>query len=137
MINNPQVQYSLDKDILQPGVEHKMYSPQTCMWIPMHDNRMQAVIDNKYKSLTNYFGITYDRGRYKVQPSVRTQYDTPVGSYTNEIAAVNMREYYRDIYYPNIIPNTDYPKMDLTEAIKYKCHKKKPVSMYKVIDPDK
>ena len=133
MINNPGVQYSLDKDILQQGVEFKVYSPETCMWIPTKDNILQAIVDNKYKKSSQYYGIVVDRGAYKVQPTVRTPYG-PVGMYNNEIAAVNVREWYRPVYYPNIIANVDYPKMPLDEAIKYRRHKKKPIKMYSLID---
>lgn len=136
MINNPDIAYSIDKDTLQPNTDHKIYSPSTCIWVPLSINQHQAFIDNKKYRASKYFGITVDRGRYKVMSDVRTPYGA-VGTYNNEIAAVNVREFYRPTYSPNAIPNVDYPKMDLTEAIKYRRHKKHRKLMYHLIDKDK
>ena len=137
--NRDKIKYSLDKDILQPRIENKIYSKNTCMWIPLSENSMYAAItykDSKKDASSKYYGVTLDRGNYKVQPSVKDTYMNPVGSYTDEIAAVNMREYFRKLYHPNVIPNEDYPYMPLNEAIKYKCTNKKRKPLFKSDQPN-
>ena len=134
MINNPHIKYSIDKDTLQRGVVNKIYSPSTCIFIPMSENIKVKIEDmDKSKTSSKYYGIVLDRDKYKVQSTVRTPYG-PVGMYTNEDAAVNVREWYRQVYSPNATSNTDYPKMDLSEAINYRSHKKKPIQMYNLIN---
>ena len=56
--------------------------------------------------------------------------------FTDPIAAVNMREWYRHTYAPNTVANTGYNKMPLDECLKYKSYRKKPVQMYHLIDKD-
>ena len=99
MINKEKIIYTLDKDKLQQGKDNKIYSKETCMWIPLSENLKQEAIDYRANNVTtsNYFGIVLDQGKYKVQSSVRTQYGNPVGVFTDEIAAVNMREYFRNL----------------------------------------
>ena len=137
MLNqDKQITYTLDKDILQQGKDNKIYSKETCMWVPFSENRRQEAIDyrlNKDAS-SKYYGVVLDQGKYKVQSSVRTQYGNPVGMYTDEIAAVNMREYFRRLNYPEVIPNEEYPYMPLNEALKYKCVKKKRIPLFKTED---
>ena len=133
MITHPEVTWSLDKDILQQGVKNKVYSPSTCMFVPFKDNLHRETLDRKEKGTSSdYIGLVMDRGKYKVQPSVRTPYG-PVGVFTDEIAAVNAREWYRSTYNPDAIPNTNYPYMPLDEVIKYKCDSKNKVKIYRII----
>ena len=133
MRNKEKINYTLDKDKLQQGKDNKIYSKETCVWIPFSENRRQEAIDYKINNNTSskYYGIVLDQGKYKVQPTVRTQYDNPVGMYTDEIAAVNMREYFRKLYYPEVIANEEYPYMPIGEALKYKCVKKKRIPLFK------
>ena len=139
MINNPDVTYSIDKDILQPGIVNKVYSPQTCMWIPLIDNvNEEAKRVDKTSTSSKYYGISLHRGKYEVLPTVRTPYG-PVGMFDDEIAAVNMREYCRENYpqIKNPIPNTDYPNMSMSQALSHRGHGRKKVKqMYSLVDVD-
>lgn len=133
MLNKDEIIYSLDKDKLQQVKENKIYSKETCVWVPFLDNLRQEAIDYRLNNVTtsNYYGIVLDKGRYKVQSSVRTQYGKPVGMYTDEIAAVNMREYFRDLTCSKAIPNENYPYMPINEALKYKCVNKRKTPLFK------
>lgn len=59
MINNPNIKYHLNKDILQQGMQinEKVYSPEICMWTSAYNNATQSKIDNKYKCKNKYYDI--------------------------------------------------------------------------------
>ena len=132
MINNPDIVYSIDKDILQPNVTNKVYSPQTCMWIPLSDNVNEELkrVD-KTSTSSKYYGISLHRGKYEVYQTVRTPYG-PVGTFDDEIAAVNVREYCRENYHQDhtSLPNTDYPKMNILQALSHRRHRTNVKQMY-------
>ena len=132
LLKHPEQKWAMDKDILQQNLKNKIYSPMTCMFVSVEDNNQQSAIDNKHKRSSEYYGISLTEGRYKVQPSVKTPYGA-VGSYTDEIAAVNAREWFRHTYAPNAIPNKDYPEMPLDEVVKYRCLNKKRLPFYHLI----
>ena len=139
MINNPDIAYTLDKDILQPGVVNKVYSPQTCIWVPLIDNineSLKRVVD-KTSTSSRYYGIILHYGKYRVKSTVTTPYG-PVGTFDDEIAAVNMRESCMENYPQERtnVPNTDYPKMDILEALRHRKHRKNVKQMYSLVDVD-
>ena len=55
-------QFILEKDIMQQGVENKIYSPETCLWIP---KRINSYIQNKRSGTKNEFkGINKDGNQW-------------------------------------------------------------------------
>lgn len=54
------IKFSLDKDLLQQGVKNKIYSENTCVWIP---TRINSYIQNKNNKDR---GIFYKNGHYEV-----------------------------------------------------------------------
>lgn len=133
VLNNPNGLFSLDINRSIPN--NKTFSPETCVWVPTMLNR---IVRNKerYKREGQYYGIERrSDSKFKVTGKVRTPYG-PVGTFSNEIAAVNAREYYRSIYHKNVIANEDYPKMPLDEVVKYRLRKSKPKLMYKLSKDD-
>lgn len=141
MINNPSIQYHLDKDTLQAGVpsNQKVYSPTTCMWIPVIENTIRATIDNKSNCQSNYF-YTYplpNNGGYNVRITNKdTNKYEGYGTFTNEIAAANMANHYIN----GINNNENYirnnvPYMSPAECMKYLAPRSKriPVQMIKTI----
>lgn len=94
MINNQNIKYHLDKDILQQNCEIKVYGPNTCIWIPDSMNSIQKAIDNKYKSNNTYFGVLQTKnGNYATRISDNGK-DISLGTYNDEIAAANAYNYY-------------------------------------------
>lgn len=111
------------------------YSAENCYFKVFSSNRKAVNYQKQDTASTPYYGISLDGGKYRVDNSVRTPYG-PVGMFTDPIAAVNMREWYRHTYAPNTAANTNYTKMPLNECLKYKSYRKKPVQMYHLIDKD-
>lgn len=76
------IKFHLDKDLLQQGVENKIYSPNTCTWLPRRVNSflqvknkntktgitgIQLLRNNKYLATSTLFsnqGKSYDIGIY-------------------------------------------------------------------------
>ena len=110
MINNPDNKYQLDKDILQQGTpaNQKVYSPETCMFVPQILNNIQRIIDNKPNCINNqYYGVQQNTaGNY----TVRIRYgnkNVNCGTYTNIIAAANVYNHFcfaMDRPIPNNVP---------------------------------
>lgn len=62
-LNSPNNSYHLDKDIKQMGLpmNYRIYSPETCVLVPAHENINQMVISNfGFKNVNcDYVGISY------------------------------------------------------------------------------
>lgn len=140
MINNPNIPYHLDKDILQENIptNQKVYSPTTCMWIPASDNIMQSKMENKDKRQSKYFYTYPDKGRYNIRIRNKdTGENKTYGTYIDEIAAANMAN-----HYANNLSNTgdyimnDVPYMSPSECLQYKAPRSKyiPVEMISLVD---
>ena len=46
------IKFHLDKDLLQQGIEDKIYSPNTCIWLPQKINNFIHNKNNKYTGLS-------------------------------------------------------------------------------------
>lgn len=107
--------YNLDKDILQENIpyELRVYSKETCMFIPGYINRQRAKIDNKPKTLNNYFGVYKEKGKYRASIEVNKT-KISLGTFTNEIAAVNAYNYFASKYNCGIMnDNIEYMPVEI------------------------
>ena len=116
--------YQLDKDYLQMGIPkcNRVYSKDTCIWLPVRDNINVRTIDNK--AINNikgsYYGVYNYNNLYYVRLYANGK-DISLGAYANEIAAANVYNFYSSIYNKNSLTKliNNVPYMPLSEAIKY------------------
>ena len=79
--------YELDKDVLQQDINHnnKIYSPETCIFIPSLVNNLEQAIRNS-NNTTNFYGVfTQQSGNYSVK--IGKEY---YGTYSDPIVAANV-----------------------------------------------
>lgn len=68
-INN--IDFNLDKDLLQQNIKNKIYSPETCVFLPKSVNTFLA---NKYSNNTSgYTGVRWRKDKNKWQASIGTK----------------------------------------------------------------
>lgn len=92
MINNPHIKYQLDKDVLQQGYEIKVYSPDTCIWVPQVNNVLQRIIDNKETYNNKYYGVQLTKyGTYECR--ITHNGESASNTYCNEKIAASMYNY--------------------------------------------
>ena len=123
MINNPHIVYSLDKDILQQGIppHMKVYSPSTCMWIPMKENCIQPNIDHITQSKVPYIGVSLTHGNtYNVRlRDKHTGKKVNAGNFDNPEVAANVYNVYSKIY--GVGYQNDVPYIPFNECLQHKC----------------
>lgn len=113
-IYNPSI-FSLDKDTLSRGLESKIYSPETCMFLETDKNsRLDAHNDGN-----NYTGVhKLQNGNFQSRVMIDTE-DYFLGTYDNEIAAANMYNYVIASSGMNTKIN-DVEYMPIEECLKHK-----------------
>lgn len=64
--------YELDKDLLQQDVINKIYSPETCCFLPKHINLFLQDKNTTSKGTTNVLGVTISKssGKPKYRASI-------------------------------------------------------------------
>ena len=100
MIMNPNIIYNLDKDILQKDIptDKKIYSPQTCMFVPAHENSVQVAIDHNNNHSNNHYNVYKNKQSY-YNTIIRINNITHrLGRYGDEILAANHANHARLIY---------------------------------------
>lgn len=85
--------WQLDKDSLQQNCKIKIYSPDTCVWIPAYENvSINSLTRRKNGNITNnYYGVCVNN--YNKSFSVRINNDEKTkyfGTYNDEICAANV-----------------------------------------------
>lgn len=101
----------LDKDLLQQDVENKIYSPETCVWIP---KRINSYIQTKRSGTLNEFkGVSFNKGRWYACSTLfeKGGIRYSIGSYKTQEEAISAykefklqqdekaRQYVRDLNY--------------------------------------
>lgn len=125
MLNNPDIKYNLDKDILQQDQDEKVYSPNTCIWVPEIINNVQRTIDNKNKCSTKYVGVAQNSvGNYTMRFN-----GVHIATFTSEIAAASAYNYYSFVSGKPMV--NDIPFMTPYEFSKYLV---RPMQMVKYIN---
>ena len=116
MINNPHIKYHLDKDILQQGVpsNKKVYSPQTCMFVPIFENSIQVAIDHYNNHSNKYYNVIEHHNAYNVELQINNE-ARKIGRYKNPGVAANTANHARRRYGLPIL-NTDVPYMPPEEV---------------------
>ena len=85
--------WELDKDILQPNFIVKIYSPDTCMWVPRYVNKAITVeTKRKTKQVKNkYYGVKQNKSNtYSVRVIDNNRVTKYYGTYNDPIAAANV-----------------------------------------------
>jgi hypothetical protein len=100
MINNKNIIYNLDKDILQQNVppNKRVYSPTTCMFVPSYMNSEQVALDHYNDHANNYHNVYKNKQSY-YNVTIRINNITKrIGRYEDEIVAANHANHARKIY---------------------------------------
>ena len=133
--NNPS-RYHLDKDYLQMNIpkRNRIYSKETCIFLLDSDNINLMLIENKHngRDSSKYYGVSKVKNLYRANIYVNKNH-IHIGSFTNEIAAANAYNYWREYYHNYELVNliNDVPYMPIEEWSKYNVSNK---LMCKIID---
>lgn len=116
MINNPNITFHLDKDILQAGLPShmKVYSPQTCMFVPACVNMVQIAKDHLDDHSNIFHNVIEHHGGYNVEIQVNNHIYR-IGRYKDPIIAANAANHARRILGLNIL-NTEIPYISQEEV---------------------
>ena len=137
MINNPHIYYNLDKDILQKDKpkNEKIYSPETCMWIPAIYNTAEMhadTVNTRQRASTSYANVYLtDKGTYSVVIGHLNE-QRRIGRYADPIVAANAANHARRILGMPII-NTDVPYIS-QEEVNAQNRATKRTKMFDIID---
>ena len=87
-INNNGPRYQLDKDGGQYGIENKIYSPETCRFVPAVTNMAYMARDNKNKRSSQYYGVhkLEENGHYQSSVNINGKKHF-LGTFKDEIDA--------------------------------------------------
>lgn len=110
----------LDKDLKQQHVpkNERVYSKDTCCILIREQNVYMASKDFHEKSTRKYYGVKQlSENKYAVNISIKGK-NTYLGTYSNELVAANVYNYWSDIYNHKTKNNVEYIAID--ECNKYK-----------------
>ena len=117
MIKDPK-NYNIDKDILQSNIPHsqRIYSPQTCMFVPVYMNSVQVAIDNFDKHSNMYYNVINHKNAYNVEIQINGVTER-IGRYKDPIVAANAANHARAGFGLPIL-NTNVPYIPKEEVNK-------------------
>ena len=135
MMRDTHIKYNLDKDVLQSNLPHskRIYSPETCMFIPSSENSMQVAIDHANERNRKYFNV-YDRGSNGRIFNVEMQINGVthrIGNFDNEVVAANAANYMREFYG---LPALNQPPYIVSLEDTIKQNKRKLIEMVRVVN---
>ena len=142
MINNPHITYALDKDKLQQGVpiNEKIYSPWTCMWLPLVENNYQVLFDHCNERIVKHIGINLTHGNtYNVR--IRNKYTHKkinYGNYDDIDAAIAISNHVFRMKNVDVVNIPEEKEMSVFEAVQHRRYplNKQPVCFAKVVDDE-
>lgn len=132
MISHPNIQYHLDKDILQEEIPTNMkkYSPETCMFIPARENISKLAINHHNKFNNKYFGV-YEYGNNSYRAMIQVNNNViRVGTFSDPIIAANAVNQARERL--KLKPMNDVPYVS-PEEVRLNNHKRR-VEVIKIIN---
>lgn len=133
MIDNPHIKYHLDKDILQQGVptNQKVYSPETCMWVPAAENSYQVAIDHFDERNNKYFNVEEHYNAYNVKIEVNGNLRR-IGRYKDPEVAANGANHARRRYgLPILNTNVPYISPEVVNALNIRTNRSPMVNVIK------
>jgi hypothetical protein len=103
-INKPG--YALDKDILQSGIPHnqKVYSKETCCFIPIADNHCEVIERNSGDSLIGVREVSEGKFTARVTHNGKEQH---LGTFDAPEYAATIFDYYARLYNHKALNNLD------------------------------
>jgi len=117
-INDTQRVYQLDKDSIQQNIpkEQRIYSKDTCCFIPQIDNIIRRAKDKKIygNPHTQYYGVVRSGGNYQGYVMVNGV-NICLGTYYTPEAAAAVYDYYAKMYNKPLINNNI--DIDISEAL--------------------
>ena len=116
MINNPNIRYHIDKDILQCGIPdyQKVYSPTTCMLVPAFMNSVQNAKDHFEEHSNKYFNVIKKNNKYNVEIQINNERHR-IGRYQDPIVAANAANHARELFGLEVL-NTGIPYIPKEEV---------------------
>lgn len=96
-LNSPSGIYHLDKDLKQQGLPSnmKVYSLETCMFIPAYENVNERVARNLENTNVNFIGVRFSKGSPNFQSYTTINGKlTTLGTYKYPEAAATIRDWY-------------------------------------------
>ena len=118
--------YSLDKDILQYGAEHKVYSPETCMFVPQSINSQVAKRETREVVCVNA-----ETGELRVINNLHEEWGAKSGNIINVCKGIGGNQAYGHYWwYDDFI----FEIMDKFDLVKDNLTQEQMVKMNKMID---
>ena len=114
--------YSLDKDILQYGSEYKIYSPETCMFVPQSLNAQAT-----QKETREFVCVNAETGELRVIDNLHEEWGAKAGNIVNVCKGIGNQAYghywWYDDFIFEVMDKFDKVKNDLTEEQMLKMNK--------------
>ena len=96
-LQSPSREYHFDKDVKQQGLppNMKVYSPETCMFIPAYVNENERAARNLENTNVNFIGVRFSKGSPNFQSYTTINGKlTTLGTYKYPEAAATIRDWY-------------------------------------------
>lgn len=117
----------LDKDLRQQKVpkNKRIYSKNTCCILMREQNVYMASKDFHNKSSRKYYGVKkLNENKYAVNISIKGK-NTYLGTFSNELVAANVYNYWSDIYNHKTKNDVEYISFDECQEYKIDMHSSK------------
>ena len=117
--------YSLDKDILQYGSSTKIYSPETCMFVPQSLNAQVA-----QKETREFVCVNAETGELRVIDNLHEEWGAKAGNIVNVCKGIGNQAYGHYWWYDDFI----FEIMDKFDLVKSDLSQEQMKKMNKMID---
>lgn len=120
-----EVRMSLDKDILQYGSEYKVYSPETCMFVPQSINSQAT-----QKETREIVCVNAETGELRVINNLHEEWGAKAGNIVNVCKGIGNQAYGHYWWYDDFL----FDVMDKFDKVKDGLTQEQMVKMNKMID---